>query len=618
MEPSDPQAGKVQPLHATEAAEQRLLWRRFHQAESREAFHASWLAIQCQLIDRVEAGLLLVRSRRSGAFESAARWPVDRRPGAHVRAAADRVLRARKAQALQLDPQDGGRKRTIVARPVEIDGEIEAVVVLDVAPRPERQLEEALRQLAWGCGWLELTALRGASSQAQTTLLELIATPLEHARFRAAATAFVTELATRFDCDRVSLAVIEDESARLVALSHSAQFDRRSNLARALEAAMEEAVDQGREIVLPVEADSAGVVTRAHEALVAEAELGAVGTFLFAREEHFCGAVSSERSGGPPFSEAELDLMDVAVEMAGPVLDLQRREDRSIAVKLREVVRGRLADLIGPRHVGLKLTAGMLVLLVAFLVLAKGDYRVTADLSLEARLMRAAVAPFDGYLLEAPARAGDLVAEGDVLAVLDDRDLALERARFAAQLQELDQQYREALGERDAPNVRILSARIEKVRAQFDLAEDHLARTRIVAPFDGIVVSGDRSQELGSPIERGELLFEVAPLDDYRAVLLVDERDVADVVVGQQGQLVFSAFPEAPVAFTIEQLTPVATASEGRNSFRVEATLAETPERLRPGLEGVAKIDVDRRRLIWIWTRRAVDWLRLTLWSWLP
>jgi hypothetical protein len=35
-------------------------------------------------------------------------------------------------------------------------------------------------------------------------------------------------------------------------------------------------------------------------------------------------------------------------------------------------------------------------------------------------------------------------------------------------------------------------------------------------------------------------------------------------------------------------------------------------------MEGVGKIAIDRRLLLWIWTHQAVDWLRLQLWSWLP
>jgi len=35
---------------------------------------------------------------------------------------------------------------------------------------------------------------------------------------------------------------------------------------------------------------------------------------------------------------------------------------------------------------------------------------------------------------------------------------------------------------------------------------------------------------------------------------------------------------------------------------------------MRPGMEGVAKISIDRRHLVWIWTRRLVNWVRMKLW----
>jgi hypothetical protein len=35
-------------------------------------------------------------------------------------------------------------------------------------------------------------------------------------------------------------------------------------------------------------------------------------------------------------------------------------------------------------------------------------------------------------------------------------------------------------------------------------------------------------------------------------------------------------------------------------------------------MEGVGKIVADQRRLLWIWTHEATDWLRLALWNWLP
>jgi len=81
---------------------------------------------------------------------------------------------------------------------------------------------------------------------------------------------------------------------------------------------------------------------------------------------------------------------------------------------------------------------------------------------------------------------------------------------------------------------------------------------------------------------------------------------------------VLTANPQQPLPFAVEKITPVTTAAEGRNSFRVEAQLDDASPLLRPGMRGVAKIDVEPRKRIWIWTHSLIDWLRLKTWSWLP
>ena len=134
-----------------------------------------------------------------------------------------------------------------------------------------------------------------------------------------------------------------------------------------------------------------------------------------------------------------------------------------------------------------------------------------------------------------------------------------------------------------------------------------------------IVVTGDLSQSLAAPIERGQVMFELAPLDDYRVVLQVDEHDIAAVKLGQKGELVLTALSGHHYPFSVSKITPVSTAKEGRNFFRVEADLGSNAElRLRPGMEGVAKVEVEERHLAWIWSRRLLEWLSLKSWAWLP
>jgi RND family efflux transporter MFP subunit len=252
-------------------------------------------------------------------------------------------------------------------------------------------------------------------------------------------------------------------------------------------------------------------------------------------------------------------------------------------------------------------------------VLASGDYRVSATARVEGEIQRALTAPFQGYVREAPHRAGDTVKKGELLARLDDRDLRLEHTRLASQAEQYGRQYREAMAKRDRATARIVSAQADQAGAQLALVEEQLARTDIAAPFDGVLVSGDLSQALGAPLERGQTLFEIAPLDAYRVVLQVDEHRVADLKAGQRGELVLSSMPGERYPMTVSKITPVSTAREGRNFFRVEAQLQPADAaRLRPGMEGVAKVTIDDRLLVWIWTRELMNWIRLKAWAWMP
>jgi multidrug resistance efflux pump len=194
----------------------------------------------------------------------------------------------------------------------------------------------------------------------------------------------------------------------------------------------------------------------------------------------------------------------------------------------------------------------------------------------------------------------------------------LERLKWVSQKAQKQREYSEALAAYERAQVRILSAQLEQAEAQLALIDEQLTRTRIVAPFDGLIVYGDLSQSLGAPVERGDILFELAPLDSYRVIMKVDERDIANINVGQSGNLALSSMPNEPLPLIVEKITPVSAVEEGRNYFRVEARLTGDIERLSPGMEGVGKVQIDRRKLIWIWTHKLVHWVRMWIWSWWP
>ena len=192
-------------------------------------------------------------------------------------------------------------------------------------------------------------------------------------------------------------------------------------------------------------------------------------------------------------------------------------------------------------------------------------------------------------------------------------------ADLPSEREQLQRRYQVAQAQADRAAMGVLAAQMNQAEAQLSLVEERLARATVVAPYDGVVVSGDLSQQIGSPVETGRLLFEVAPLQGYRVMLEVDDRDIARLATGQGGEIVLSGMPGRQLPITVQRITPVATQRDGLNLFAVEAAIeGGAPPGLRPGMEGVGKIVAGERSILWVWTHRLTDWLRLSLWRWLP
>ena len=381
---------------------------------------------------------------------------------------------------------------------------------------------------------------------------------------------------------------------------------------------MDEALDQESTIAYPTAAKGAMEVSQSHRELARQHGARAICTVPLSQEDRIFGAMTLERPGNTPFEPELVQLFEQMGALLGPILEVKRRDDRWVSTKVLDAMGTHCRHLFGSGHLVLKAVVLVLTLLVGYLSIGTGTYRVASNASLEGAVERVAVAPQDGFVASASVRPGDLVKDGQQIATLDSKDLELERVKWSSQREQLVKEYREALAKYDRAQVSILKARIDQSDAQLALLDEQLARTQILAPFDGVIVSGDLTRSLGSPVERGQVLYKIAPLHDYRVMLEVDERDFADVAVGQTGTLALTANPDERLAIVVDKITPVSTAKDGGNFFQVEATLESPPAHLRPGMKGVGKIEVGERKLIWIWTHRIIDWVRLWLWSWWP
>jgi RND family efflux transporter MFP subunit len=584
-------------------------------AAAAESFRQAWLAAQCGMIPGAQRGVLLLGAPDAGPFAPAAFWPAGQGPSPQLADVASRTLEARRALVVT-----GGASAAVTC-PLVVDGQLHGLVAIELAAQPEAALQDLVARLHWALYAIE-AGLRIAQSRDEQatrerlmTTLDLLASALSEEGFATAAQALATDLAVRLDCDRVSIGFQKDGHAEVVAVSHSAEFGERMNLIRAIGMAMDEALDQRSIVVIPP-AGGEPLVTRDHDALARQFGSGSVLSVPFQPSKDQGGAFTFERPAGRPFEAGTIELCQATVALTSRILEARRLNDRGFIVRGRDAWRAQLEKFIGPRYFGRKLAAVTLMALAVFFSFATGNYRVGAQAALEGSVRRVLVAPFDGYVAGAAHRAGDVVKEGAVLATLDQRDLRLEYYRWQSQQSQYARQYQEALAKHDRAQASIVLAQVQQAEAQMNLLAEQLQRTQVAAPFDGLVVSGDLHQSLGASVKRGQTLFEVSPLDAYRIVLEVPEGEIGNVQAGQQGALLLSSLPGEEYAFKVSMVTPVVISKEGRSFFRVEALLERRSERLRPGMEGLAKIEAGRRNLFWIATHRMFDWLRLTLWSW--
>ena len=449
---------------------------------------------------------------------------------------------------------------------------------------------------------------RSGASEKESLLLRPLGAALARPALAEAAAAFGAELCDAVRCVRASVGVLGDQGLKLAGSSHPADLQPGQPGATALLDAMQEAIDQAESVAWPAPSGHDFITV----ALRQLAGAGAACSIPLVDGTRIVGAMTLERAA-PPFSLPELALLADVARLAGPVFELKRQLALPWHARLRQSWRELLAR---PGRRRTAVAGAALVLLAALAVPV--PWRVSAPARLEGAVQRAIVAATDGFLQQANVRPGDRVQAGQVLAELSSQDLELERRRRESELRQHENAYRAAQSRADRAQMVTLYAKASEAQALLSLVEAQLARARIEAPFDGIVIKGDLSQNLGAPVQRGEVLMVLAPNDSFRLILEVDEADMAAMRPGQRGELALAAQPDRTLAFVTRRIVPVASAADGRNFFEVEAALEQTPPQLRPGLSGVGKVEAGWRPLAWILGHRALDWLRLAWWKVTP
>jgi multidrug efflux pump subunit AcrA (membrane-fusion protein)/DNA-binding FrmR family transcriptional regulator len=449
----------------------------------------------------------------------------------------------------------------------------------------------------------EIVAKRLAALTELLSRLETTGTLSEACRLLA------DELQRYLGCQQVVVGLCREGSSRcrIEAISGADAFHAESDSARLAQAALQEAIARGETSHWPAQDDSFRFGLKAHEqfASAIDAEV-VIGSGLPDERGEIRAAWLFAGTAADLSRDDVLAMLDTARSPVASVLGLLARAQPS---RLRRFASG-LASSLRRRRGQAILAAVALAIALMFVPV---PHRVKCDCQLEPVTRRFVAAPFDGPLEETFVEPGDLITAGQLLARMDGREVRWELAGVQAERYRASKERAGHVALHEAGAAEIVRHEMDRLQYREQLLKARDQDLDIRSPVDGMVVSGDLKDAEGMPLQVGEVLFEVAPLDVMIVELAVPEDDMTFVRSGMPVRITFDAFPFRPYETRIERVHPRAELREEENVFVAEVRLANPRQALHPGMRGHARVEAGNARLGWVLLRRpaaaALEWL---------
>jgi putative peptide zinc metalloprotease protein len=226
-------------------------------------------------------------------------------------------------------------------------------------------------------------------------------------------------------------------------------------------------------------------------------------------------------------------------------------------------------------------------------------------------------------------------SQKDYENVLKVRDVDREQLKLAERNLELVKS-----GPRDE-EIKALEAEVRRLEVELAHAEEDLRLTTLISPIDGRIITPYLSQKKGQYLGVGDLFAVVEDARTIIAEIEVPEEDVGEVRIGARVKL--KTWVYSGTTF-IGYVTAIAPVAYEKSRHRVERTLSENEWRieqkeilrekgkvvrllselpnpdglLKTDMTGYAKIECGWKPLGIAFTRWAVRFFMIEVWSWIP
>ncbi len=609
---------------------------RINEASDEPSFLAAMLQLQCMIVAADYGAIWLTDDR--GELHLGETWPTtlkEHDPNSAVvqmlREAATAGLARGNSHTLKLHigdevPSPDTQPKSLVhITPMRSHGKIAAVctAVAETSDPKVAKITAPMRELAAGLyeGFESRLDAHDSRLDAQgvRSAMALLAVSQEGRGFNGAALNLVNELARQQQCSRVCLGWVKGKSIRVVAMSDTEHLKRHHEQVTRSEMAMSECLDQQQPIVYPVWEDAepllAQAVVHAHRRLTGDHPSKHVLSIPLRDGDEWVGVLLLERSD-VPFDDDLIRSLQLVADVIAPHLVDRRSSDRFLFVHAWHSLIDGTGYVLGPKHIGWKLVAILVMAVLGVAVFGTWPYHVSAPFTLEAQDKRIVPAPYEGRLDLVKVEPGFVVLKGQLLAQFDTTDLKLQLAETTAEEKKITFEKNQATAENKLAEAQQAQAQLEQIQSRIKLLQYHIEKASIRAPIAGVVLSGYWHDKVGGVLEQGKPMFEISSIKQLLAIVRVEESDIdlIDLDLRQDGQLATRSVPEEKFDIIVSRIVPMATPIEGTNVFEVRCEIKDPAKWLRPGMEGLARVNVGDRRIIWILTHRIINTVRLWLW----
>lgn len=418
----------------------------------------------------------------------------------------------------------------------------------------------------------------------------------------------VEQLAAHGNFDRVAIAWRRSTGGcTLRAISGVTQFDSQSETASQLQAVADEASSRGTDGSWPPIGSLNRHALLAHRRLVETTRVDATATFVLQDGGKPAGVLIVSGSRAAVHDPAHVRFLRTAADCLVSTLSLTARAEGSWLRRSWTTLRRAIG-----RRAFAALTA-LAVIVVAAMALPM-PYRISSRCVIEPMQRRFVVAPFQGLIESSLVQPGDVVRTGQTLARIDGREVRWELAGLEADRRQAQQQQDSSLARGDLGKSELARLEVEQLDAKLALLRRRESLLELKSPLDGVVLSGSLEKLSSAPVEMGQMLFEIAPLDRLRVEVAVPAADYRHVSVGGAVDLRFDGRLSEPVRGTLSRIRPRSEIRDAADVFVAEVELPNLDESLRPGQRGHAIVSGPRHPLAWNLFHKAFDRVR----TWLP